>query len=271
MMWTLWWSLVGCGGGGGPVEGDYSCLDEISAPVAGEEVTVTYEVRGPTDEETYAGATVQLFADGDVTDECRPPCVERVADGAGLVDVTVPRGWFAYRVVGEPADAEDRRMTTIEVGAVHPPDDAGFLNALFDDSMRAIFSFARGRPDHALAKAVIRGVDCTETPVANLRPRVFGPDGTELTDLVVAYFNRGEGFPGIGRSGTNQDGRTFLANLPEGEVRVELWGHRGDGVDERFACEVVPTEAGAVTTARLRPTRRDADPVCSSDAGVDAP
>ena len=253
---------IGCGGGGGPVEGDYTCRLERTAPAPGPDATVTYTVKNPTDDAPFPGAVVHVFPDGVVHEGCEAPCQELTADDEGLVDVTAPEGWFAYRVLGEPEGAEDRRMTTLELHAVHPPDDEGFLNALFADSMEGIFSFARGKPDHSLGKAVLRGVDCGEVPARNLRPRAFDASGAELDDLVVAYLNQGGGFPGIGRSGTNEDGRAFLANLPEGEVRVELWGHMGDGVDERLSCEALTIEAGATTTSRIRPLRADAPDAC---------
>ena len=202
-----------------------------------------------------------MFPDGVVTEVCEAPCIALEADADGLVEITVPTGWFAYRVHGEAPGVEDRRMTTLEVGAVHPPDDAGFLNAIFADSMEGIFTFAKGKADPTMAKAVVRGVDCAEEPQRNLRPRVFTLDGDEI-EPVVAYLNKKGGFPGIGRSGTNRDGRAFLANLPAGEVRVELWGDLGTGEDERVSCEVIPVEAEAVTTARLRPLRQDPHPAC---------
>ena len=261
MSWTLLWLGLGCGGTG-PVTGDFSCRGDVAAPTPGAEETFTYVVRNPTDDVPYGGATVHVFADGVVTPTCEPPCRELVANDEGLVEVTAPAGWFAYRVLGEPTGAENRRLTTIEVDAVHPPDDEGFLNAVFDDNMRAIFGFARGRPDHELAKAVVRGVDCNNVPAANLRARVFNAEGVEVDDLVVAYLNQAEDFPAVGRMGSNIDGRSFLANLPDGEVRIELWGHFGDGVEERLACEVIPVQAGATTTARFRPLRSDADPRC---------
>ncbi len=262
-------ALSACGGGGGPVEGDVTCVGEIAAPIPGEPVTVEYTVENPTDDAPFPDATVHVFPDGVITTDCEAPCEMLTADGQGRVEVTAPEGWFAYRVLGEPetgdkkADA-DRRMTTLEVGAVHPPDDEGFLNALFADSMQAIFSFAKGKADPDQGKAVVRGVDCDNVPLVNVRPRVFDLDGAEL-EVVTAYLNKGEGFPGIGRSGTNDDGRAFLANLPEGDVRIELWGHDGDGVDDRLACEVLPIEAGAATTARLRPLRADAHPACGGE------
>lgn len=269
MTWAVFWLVSGCGGGGGAVEGDYTCIGTRSAPEPGLESSFTYVVKNPTDDRPFGDAQIQVFPEGMLDDGCAPPCQELQTDEDGLVELTLPEGWFAYRVIGEPADAEDRRMTTLEVGAVFPPDDEGFLNALFEDSMRKIFSFARGRPDHQLGKAVLRAVDCGGVPVENLHPRVFDMDGRELDDIVVAYLDKGEGFPGIGRSGTNRDGRAFLANLPEGDVRVELWGHDGGGVDERWACEVLPVEEGATTTARMRPLRADAPASCLSDAGVD--
>lgn len=259
---TLALGLAACGGGGA-VDADYGCMGQVGAPERGADETFAYTVKNPTDGAPFAGAEVHIFADGEIVDGCPDSvCTSLMADEDGLVDVTVPQGWFSYRVVGQPPETEDARMTTLEVDAVHPPDDEGFLNAVFEDSMRAIFSFSSPRADHGLGKAVLRGVDCTSTPVANLHPRAYDASGTELADVSVAYLNRAGDFPAIGRLGTNTDGRVFLGNLPEGLVRVELWGDLGDGVDQALSCEVVPIEAGSTTTGRLRPLRADADPTC---------
>lgn len=268
--WLVLGSAVGCGGGGGVVEADFTCVGTPVAPEMGDAVPFTYDVLNPSDGVPFPNAEVQLFTDGVPTTDCGGTCEVLRADADARVDVSAPAGWIAYRVVGEPEGAEvsdvgtPQHVTTVEVHAVHPPanGDSTWLNALLAESMEKVFTFAKGKPDHALGKAVVRAVDCGGAAAANLRPVVFGPDGAEM-EPVVAYLNRASTFPGVGRSGTNVDGRALLANLPDGDVRIELWGQLAPGAeDERVACEVLPITAGEVTTAMVGPLRADAPESC---------
>lgn len=259
--------LVGCGGVG-PVEGDTSCLEQRTRPEPGQPVTVAYTVQDP-DGVPIPDVEVHVFAGDVVTEGCGEGCEALVADANGVVEITAPSGWIAYRTVGEdPSVGKQRRMDTVEVHSNHPPlpGEEAFLNAIFRDSMGALFSIGgAGKVDDALGMLVGRGVDCGDVPLANLHPRIFTADGTELLELADAYLNKGGGFPARGRRGTNIDGRAFVANLPpdEGLLRLELWGSPdGSDLEQRYTCEELPIFADTVTTGRQRPLRADAPASC---------
>ncbi|MBX2796044.1 MAG: hypothetical protein KTR31_00205 [Myxococcales bacterium] len=257
--------LVGCGGTG-PVEGDLSCLGAWTAPEEGEEVTLTYTVQD-RDGVVVPEAVVHLFRDDVVTEGCEAPCEVLVADAEGQVEITAPSGWLGYRVVGEPAElGNKRRMNTVEVHSPHPPlpGEEAFLNAIARNSMGAVFSLGgAGKVDDTQGIVVGRGVDCMEESLANLHPRVFDAEGAAIEDLADAYLNNKGSCPARGRKGTPEGGQAFVANLPPGGVRFELWGSpEGDDLEQLYACENVPVFADTVTTIRMRPLRSDGPPAC---------
>lgn len=114
-----------------------------------------------------------------------------------------------------------------------------------------------------LTAALAQVLDCANQPVEHARLSILVAGTGEVTGVVPHGYSGDGGTFDPSLTATGPDGQFFAAVPSEalgglgGSVRVEVWGQRTAGVEERLACEEVPLGFDAFTLALLGPMRSD--------------
>ncbi len=256
---------------------DYSCLGTRTAPTGGAPIDVEFQLRDFQDGFEVPGATVWLFDDNMIANECVGACQNFTTDGLGNATVRLPAGgWYAYRVL--PFDGPTARTTVFGVFQYNEPApmaaggavEGNSISGTTIDLIPALLGITR-----EAGRAIVAGrfTDCVdEHNIANLQVRIYDPDGNFIqpggrtTDPNYHYFMGlvTGNVPDQTAQFSASDGLYVVPQVPlvdDRPYRVEAWGNL-DGVEQRISCESARLFTDSITILNLGPMRADPDPVC---------
>jgi hypothetical protein len=244
-----------------------------TAPAAGDptETTFTVEVFGA--DAPAVGAVLDFFPNNMPTAGCEDPCVSVTADDMGMATVTVDaNAWFSYRVNAGGMGAS-AIIETVEVNVAQDQEDelVAIPGALFQAALA--FGGLSPQPDTVTLFGPIEDAD-GET-LENAFVRVFDGAGNEIigganpTGVRIAYWpDAMEGvdpLPSPTLEFTGNLGLYAAANLPAGELRVEVYGILTEGGGaELIGCESVMALGGVTYLLTIGPLRADGPASCGS-------
>ena len=256
---------------------DYSCINTGTAPTGGAPIDVEFQLRDFQDGFEVPDATVWMFADNVIANECVGACQEFTTNGMGNGGVSLPAGgWYAYRVL--PFDGPTARTTVFGVFQYNEPTPAtaggsvegNSVSGTTIDLIPALLGITR-----EAGRAIVAGRihDCDDDHnIANVQVRIFDPDGnfvepgTSTTDPNYHYFMglvMGN-VPDQTAQYSSSDGLYVVPQVPlvdDRPYRVEAWANL-DGVDQRVSCESARIFTDSITILNLGPMRADPDPAC---------
>ncbi|MBA2321276.1 MAG: hypothetical protein H0V89_08985, partial [Deltaproteobacteria bacterium] len=204
-------------------------------------------------------ATVSLWF-GDAVEG--PPDASGISDVNGSVAIaSVPAcDTMTYKVTTDPVLAETK--TTFKAHQVYSPSGAEIPGGGFTSVSSVTYQLIPTILGVAVDadKAVIAGTafDCSRDPslpstdyagrIEGLHVIVYDENGDIPQSLTVNYFV--EEFPSQNQLHTSPDGLWVAANVPPGDLRVEMWGLVGGALTLLGATEVL-SEAGSINIANL--------------------
>jgi hypothetical protein len=266
-----------------PATLDYACLGERTRPEGGAALDATFHLIDFQDDFDVPNATVWLFTDNVIADNCAgPSCQILTTDGMGRATAQLPTGgWYAYRVL--PYDDPFSRMSDI-FGVFQynepAPDASGgtvtgnSVNGVTIDLIPSLLGITRA-PGLALIAGRIE--DCSGQFVENAVVRIYDPDGNciedgpQNDDPHIHYFNgdASNNLPALEVTQSNTDGLYLIVHIPPDPenrpFRVEAWGDV-DGEPTLIGCETARIFPDAVTILNMIPLRGDAAAECPSSA-----
>lgn len=222
---------------------------------------VEYPINGfveDFEEETAVdGATVSLWLDNVVD---ATPDLTAVSDNNGDVTLSGPAcSPISYRVTTEGGPTPTK--TTYEVHQVFsPPTGASIDDATFVSVSEVTYQLIPGILGVSVDedKAIIAGTayDCTRDPddngdggqIEGAQVIVYDADGNIPDSLQVNYFT--ESFPDRDQPHTSADGLWVAANVPAGDLRVEMWGNV-DGTLTLLGASELSSEADSINITNL--------------------
>ncbi len=249
-----------------PVTGDWSCVGSRTAPADGAPVAMAGRLYffGGTD--PVPGATVHVFDDNVVTDDCGGTCEEVTSGADGVATMNVGTdGWFAYRVLAGAGMGNqpvltigyNRRGTAMADIPVVGSTILGLLPTLFGRTRTAGTASASGSV-----------ADCAGATAANVELRVF-VDGMRLMNAPASdrsgfFLGYLTGASPARNPYTTMDGTFASANAPAGNVRVEAWGRMSETETSltMIGCEAGRLFTDGVTIMAIGPLRSDAPAGC---------
>jgi hypothetical protein len=204
------------------------------------------------------GATVALYTD----DSVDTPDTTATADVNGNVALSGPSCTpVTYRVTSEGGPVPTK--TTFKAHQVYPfpsgPSIEGAVYTSVSDTTYQLIPAILGvdvQPDLAIVAGT--AFDCTRDPSASpdddtgklegVQVVVYDADGDIPDTLSVNYFI--ENFPDRDRNTTSADGLWVAANVPPGELTVELWGVVGGELVKLGATKLL-SEADSINIANI--------------------
>lgn len=265
-------SLVACSGGGDDNSDDNNTDSGSSGVSLADFIYTTETASGSRDcytpgdawnSQTVDESLVADYAFGGVVEdfESGDPVVREVefwlgdsVDGAaditatssadGTLNINLPSCQaFTYRTSSSDGEAK----VTYEAHQIYDVPAGGSisdaLNSVSDVTYRLIPSLLGVSVDSD--KGVIAGtaVDCNGDAIAGAQVVVKDANGNIPESLVVNYFV--DSFPNRDQEWTSADGLWVAANVPEGELTVELYVYNGSGHD-LIGATTVPSVADTI-------------------------
>ncbi len=210
-------------------------------------------------DELVDNATVSLWFSDTVSGV---PDATAISDVSGLVSMpSVPScQTMTYKVTTDPILAETK--TTFKAHVVYYPTGDTISNADFTSVSSVTYQLIPSILGVSVDddKAVIAGTafDCLRDPslpsddnsgkIEGAQVIVYDENGEIPQSLTVNYFV--DDFPNRDQYWTSPDGLWVAANVPPGNLRVELWGKVGGTLTLLGATEVL-SEAGSINIANI--------------------
>jgi hypothetical protein len=220
---------------------------------------LTGEVTDFESDELVDDATVSLWFSDSVSGA---PDATGVSDVSGVVSISgVPScETMTYKVTTDPILAETK--TTFKAHQVYYPTAGAITNAGFTSVSSVTYQLIPSILGVSVDddKAVIAGTafDCNRDPsvpsdddtgkLEGAQVIVYDANGEIPQSLTVNYFV--EDFPSRDQHWTSPDGLWVAANVPAGDLRVELWG-LVDGTLTLLGATEVSSEAGSINIANI--------------------
>jgi len=211
------------------------------------------------EDEVVDNATVSLWFSDAVSGT---PDATVISDVSGIVtSPAVPAcETLTYKVTTDPVLAETK--TTFKAHQVYTPTGNEISGAGFTSVSSVTYQLIPSILGVSVDddKAVIAGTafDCSRDPslpsevdtgkIEGVHVIVYDQNGNIPQSLTVNYFV--DDFPSRDQLHTSADGLWVAANVPPGNLRVEMWGLVGGGLRLLGATEVL-SEAGSINIANI--------------------